>query len=175
MQEQGLQRQQDLTDISHFPDGQELVITAVERQPRQKGRYLISFGEYTLSIHEDVMIKYRMLKGNVFTKQELEDIVVADEKQRAYVQALKYLERKQRTRKELADRLREKEYTQAVIEHALQRLEQESLINDELYAKQSKRRERSAAGCLLGGTGSVSASRRSRGEQLEHDPPRHAT
>ncbi|MGN7356087.1 regulatory protein RecX [Paenibacillus sp. SAF-054] len=136
MQEQGLQRQQDLMDISHFPDGQELVITAVERQPRQKGRYLISFGEYTLSIHEDVMIKYRMLKGNVFTKQELEDIVVADEKQRAYVQALKYLEHKQRTRKELADRLREKEYTQAVIEHALQRLEQESLINDELYAKQ---------------------------------------
>lgn len=134
--EEDMQGQQEETDVSHFPDDQELVITAVERQPKQKGRYLISFGEYKLSIHEDVMIKYRMLRGNQFTKQELEDIVLADEKQRAYVQALKYLERKQRTRKELADRLKEKEISQSVIEQALQRLEQEGLINDELYAKQ---------------------------------------
>ncbi|MCJ8010682.1 RecX family transcriptional regulator [Paenibacillus sp. KQZ6P-2] len=136
MQMEELHRQQEMTDINHFPDGMDLEITAIERQPKQKGRYLISFGEYTLSIHEDVMIKYRMLKGNLFTKQELEEIILADEKQRAYVQALKFLERKQRTRKELADRLREKEHAQTVIEHALERLEKEGLINDELYAKQ---------------------------------------
>lgn len=136
MQNDKLHTQQEMTDISHFPDGVDLEITAVERQPKQKGRYLISFGEHTLSIHEDVMIKYRMLRGNRFTKQELEEIVLADEKQRAYVQSLRFLERKQRTRKELADRLREKEMTHAVIEHALDRLEKEGLINDEQYAKQ---------------------------------------
>ncbi|MDR0270004.1 RecX family transcriptional regulator [Paenibacillus sp.] len=136
MQGEDLQKHQDITDISHFPDGIDLIITAVERQPKQKGRYLISFGEHILSVHEDVMIKYRMLKGYTFTKQELEEIVLADEKQRAYVQALKYLERKQRTSKELEDRLRQKEFGYAVIEQALQRLEREGLINDELYAKQ---------------------------------------
>lgn len=136
MQEENLHREQEMTEVSCFPDNIDLIITALERQPKQRGRYLISFGEYVLSVHEDVMIKYRMLKGNVFTKQELEEIVVADEKQRAYVQALKYLERKQRTRKELEDRLRQKELSQTVIEQALQRLQQEGLINDELYAKQ---------------------------------------
>ncbi|MWV43472.1 regulatory protein RecX [Paenibacillus sp. HJL G12] len=136
MQESDLNKQQEMTDVTHFPDDMDLEITAVERQPKQKGRYLISFGEYILSIHEDVMIKYRMLRGSTFTKRELEEIILADEKQRAYVQALKYLERKQRTRKELADRLREKEITSNVIEHALKRLENEGLINDELYAKQ---------------------------------------
>ncbi|MFU1792449.1 regulatory protein RecX [Paenibacillus azoreducens] len=136
MQEEDVRKQDQLTDISLFPGGIDLTITAVEREPKQKGRYLISFGEYKLSVHEDVMIKFRMMKGQVFTKQELEEIVLADEKQRAYVQALKYLERKQRTRKELEDRLRQKEFGYAVIEQALQRLEQEGLVNDELYAKQ---------------------------------------
>ncbi|GIO66903.1 regulatory protein RecX [Paenibacillus cookii] len=130
------EQQQDMADISLFPDGVDLVITAVERHPKQRGQYQVSFGEYMLLIHEDTMIKYRMLKGSIFTKQELEEIVLANEKQRAYVQALKYLERKQRTKKELAERLRQKDFGQAVTEQALDRLEREGLINDELYAKQ---------------------------------------
>lgn len=136
MQEQKLRMQPEITDISRFPEGEDLVITAVERHPKQRGQYQISFGEYMLLIHEDTMIKFRMLKGSVFTKQELEEIVLANEKQRAYVQALKFLERKQRTKKELEERLRQKEFGQAVTEQALERLEREGLINDELYAKQ---------------------------------------
>ena len=52
-----------------------------------------------MTVHEDVMLKYRMFKGNVFRKEELEEIIVADERQRAYVEALNHLSRKPRTRR----------------------------------------------------------------------------
>ncbi len=130
-----LQEQED-SAISHFPEDQELVITGVEREPKQKYRYLVSFGQHVLSVHEDIMIKYRMIKGNTFWKQELEEIVLSNEKQQGYVQALKYLERKARTSKEIQIRLKEKETSQEVIADVLARLTSEGLVNDAMYAQQ---------------------------------------
>jgi regulatory protein len=121
---------------SHFPEDQQLVITGVEREPKRKYRYLISFGTHILSVHEDVMIKYRMVKGNTFWKYELDEIILADEKQQGYVHALKYLERKSRTRKEIQIRLLQKETSLEVIEDVLVRLSREGLVNDALYAQQ---------------------------------------
>jgi len=129
-------QEQESSAISQFPEDQELVITGVEREPKQKYRYLVSFGQHVLSIHEDIMIKYRMIKGNTFWKQELEEIVLSNEKQLGYVQALKYLERKARTSKEIQIRLKEKETSQEVIEDVLARLTREGLVNDAMYAQQ---------------------------------------
>ncbi|OAB35751.1 RecX family transcriptional regulator [Paenibacillus macquariensis subsp. defensor] len=129
-------QEQESSAISQFPEDQELIITGVEREPKQKYRYLVSFGQHVLSIHEDIMIKYRMIKGNSFWKQELEEIVLSNEKQLGYVQALKYLERKARTSKEIQIRLKEKETSQEVIEDVLERLTREGLVNDAMYAQQ---------------------------------------
>ncbi|MCC3381276.1 regulatory protein RecX [Paenibacillus farraposensis] len=123
--------------ISHFPDHEELVITKVEQgQGRKRGRYIIHFGPYSLSVLEDVMIKYNMFKGTSFDKAELEAVVLADEKQQGYVYALYYLGRKPRTRQEIAQRLVQKELDQAVIDEVLMRLESERLVDDDLYARQ---------------------------------------
>ncbi|MGG1879247.1 RecX family transcriptional regulator [Paenibacillus cisolokensis] len=133
-------REQEQTEaeaggLAHFPDHEDLVITAVELMKKQRYRYLISFGPYTLSVHEDVMIKYRMIKGAVFRKNALEEIVAADERHRAYVEALRYLERKPRTSKEIAQRLQQKGWEQGSIDHTLERLEREKLVDDGLYAR----------------------------------------
>lgn len=121
--------------VSHFPN-ESLEITRVEKLRGREARYMISFGKYKLSVLEDVMIKYRMIKGNSFHKTELEEIVIADEKQRAYVQSLKFLERKPRTRHEMTQKLKQKEYMDSIIEDVLLRLERERLIDDEFYAKE---------------------------------------
>ncbi|MCM3128788.1 regulatory protein RecX [Paenibacillus provencensis] len=121
--------------VSHFPN-ESLEITRVEKLRGREARYMISFGKYELSVLEDVMIKYRMIKGNSFHKTELEEIVIADEKQRAYVQSLKFLERKPRTRHEMTQKLKQKEYMDSIIEDVLLRLERERLIDDEFYAKE---------------------------------------
>ncbi|MEC4566574.1 regulatory protein RecX [Paenibacillus sp. CMAA1739] len=123
--------------ISLFPDHEELMITRVEQgQGCKCGRYVIHFGPYSLSVLEDVMIKYNMFKGTSFAKKELEDIVLADEKQQAYVHALRYLGQKPRTRQEIAQRLAQKEVAQTVIDEILVRLQREKLVDDDLYARQ---------------------------------------
>ncbi|QDY82263.1 regulatory protein RecX [Paenibacillus polymyxa] len=123
--------------ISLFPDHEELMITRVEQgQGRKRGRYVIHFGPYSLSVLEDVMIKYNMFKGTSFVKKELEDIVLADEKQQAYVHALRYLGQKPRTRQEIVQRLAQKEVAQTVIDEILVRLQREKLVDDDLYARQ---------------------------------------
>lgn len=122
--------------LSDFPDEELLVITKVERQKKSDHRYLIHFGAYNMTVHEDVMIKYRLITGNSFTKADLEEIVVADERQRAYVEGLRYLERKPRTSMEMIRRLRQKEIGETIIAEVVQRLQQERFLDDPSYAKQ---------------------------------------
>ncbi|MFB5266643.1 regulatory protein RecX [Paenibacillus enshidis] len=133
--------------IEHFPGDEELEITRVEQGKRgMRGRYMIHFGPYSLSVLEDVMIKYHMTKGSFFNKSELSDIVMADERQQAYVMSLQYLARKPRTRQELSRRLLERELEPAVVEETLARLEKERLVDDELYARQWARQRVSGRG-----------------------------
>lgn len=128
--------EQDEQVLSDFPDEELLEITKVERQKKSDHRYIIHFGAYNMTVHEDVMIKYRMITGNSFMKTDLEEIVVADERQRAYVEGLRYLERKPRTAMEMTRRLRQKEIGETIIAEVVQRLQQERFLDDPLYAKQ---------------------------------------
>jgi len=132
------EEQQDKEDhvLSNFPQNELLEITKVERQKKSDHRYIIHFGVYNMTVHEDVMIKYRMITGNSFMKSDLEEIVLADERQRAYVEGLRYLGHKPRTAQEMARRLRQKEIGETIISETLQRLQQEKYIDDPLYAKQ---------------------------------------
>ncbi|WP_260984507.1 regulatory protein RecX [Paenibacillus xylanexedens] len=131
-----LQESAELHGISQFPDDEELVITRVERTKSREARYRISFGHYSLTVLEDVMIKYRMTRGNTFMKKDLEEIIVADERQRTYVQSLRFLEFKQRTRHELKEKLKQKEFAVPIIDEVMERLVQEKLVDDDLFAKE---------------------------------------
>lgn len=122
--------------LASFPEGKSLTISSVERiKGRYQARYRIYFDEYSLEIHEDVMIKYRMMKGSTFTRQDLESIVQADERQQAYSAALNALSHKPRTRFELKSRLLTKGWGETVIGEVLDGLEREGWINDNDYAQ----------------------------------------
>lgn len=135
IENKGMSGQADSSGIGHFPEDEDLVITSVEMLKKPKHRYQIAFGPYLMTVHEDVMLKYRMLKGNVFRKEELQEIVVADERQRAYVEALNHLARKPRTTQEITQRLQQKGFEPSSVETTLERLEKDKLVDDALYAK----------------------------------------
>lgn len=122
--------------IESFPEDMDLEITSVQLMKRPKYRYLISFGTYSLEVHEDVMIKYRMIKGAFFNKTELVEIVLADERQRVYSDALQYLSRKPRTGYEISMRLGEKGWSEDIIKDVLNSLTEEGLVDDALYAQE---------------------------------------
>jgi len=126
----------EINDLSTFPDGEELAITSVQLLKSPKFRYRISFGPFQVDVHEDIMVKYRMMKGAVFTKHELEEIVIADERQRGYGEALKYLSRKPRTSFEIASRLKEKGWSEETIGEVIERLILERWIDDAAYAQE---------------------------------------
>lgn len=128
--------QQEASGVS--PNHIEMEITSVSRLEGRgnAGCYMVCFDEYTLQVHEDILIKYRMLKGSVFTQAELEEIVQADERQRAYAAGIALLSRKPRTRYELSMKLKEKGYTEIQIEQTISRLEDERLIDDAAYARE---------------------------------------
>ncbi|EPY09988.1 regulatory protein [Paenibacillus sp. cl6col] len=114
-----------------------VTITRVERIERQAGRYKIHFDEAEpLEVHEDVMVKFRLLKGTELSLDSLTEILRADEGNKAYVQAIKYLQRKPRTRIELARKLAQKGYEDGIVQEVLDRLEREWLVDDKSYAMQ---------------------------------------
>ncbi|WP_338113786.1 regulatory protein RecX [Paenibacillus aquistagni] len=112
------------------------VIVRVEKDEQQSRRYQIYFEHAApLNVHEDVMVKYRLLKGAEVSLSFMEEIIRADEKNKAYVHSLKYLQRKPRTRVELFRYLSQKGYEAEIIENVLDQLEQEWLVNDASYAE----------------------------------------
>ncbi|WP_019640232.1 regulatory protein RecX [Paenibacillus fonticola] len=122
--------------FADFPEEGELEITKVEALRRPKFRYRIYFGPYAIEVHEDVMIKYRMIKGTAFSKADLEEIIAADERQRSYGDALAYLSRKPRTAYEICLRLDEKGWSEGTASDVIRRLTQEGLVDDAAYAQE---------------------------------------
>ncbi|MGU3469559.1 RecX family transcriptional regulator [Paenibacillus sp. D51F] len=119
-------------------DSSEKVVTKVEPDSRKRSYYWICLDgneEPEFSVHEDILVKYRLLKGSVLSSEELEGIQSEGDRYKAYASALYYAGFKMRTAKEMADYLKRKEYTEPDIRYAVERLQQEKVIDDRDYAR----------------------------------------
>jgi len=121
-------------------------IKAIERDRKYRHRYVI-YGEGEeplLSVHEDLLISHRLLKGQTFTEDQLEKIRNEDQRYRAYALGVGYLGLKARTKKQIEQYLTRKELEPEHIAYALERLETEQIVDDDEYAQQfAKQRIRS--------------------------------
>nr|WP_233168409.1 RecX family transcriptional regulator [Paenibacillus roseus] len=91
--------------------------------------------EPLLSVHEDILVQYRLIKGRMLTGVELEEIKREDRRQSAYALAITYLGTKPRTRKEIERYLSRKQLEPELIEQIADRLEAEKTIDDREYAR----------------------------------------
>ncbi|WP_308639312.1 RecX family transcriptional regulator [Paenibacillus silvisoli] len=114
-----------------------LVITGVEQDRKAKQRYHLFVNDsqepYT-NVHEDLLIKFRLLKGREIHADELKQIVEEDTRHRAYILGLTYLGARQRTEKEILRYLARKEIDAESAAKAIERLTREGLVNDNVYA-----------------------------------------
>ncbi|MCR8630734.1 regulatory protein RecX [Paenibacillus radicis (ex Xue et al. 2023)] len=112
-------------------------ITKVERQKKSKDRYNLYIDElFACSLHEDILIKYRLVKGTRVSIKEMNEIAQAEDKQRAYLDAVRLLASRLRSQHELANRLKQKGYEPPLIAATMDRLKQEQYIDDQLFADQ---------------------------------------
>ncbi|WP_373229520.1 regulatory protein RecX [Cohnella sp.] len=94
-----------------------------------------SEGETLLTVHEDTLVGWRLLKGRELTAEEYETLKADEQKEDAYKTALGMLERKARTTSELSRALKRKGYAPEVVAGCLERLQARRMLDDSAYAK----------------------------------------
>lgn len=115
----------------------ESVITKIEQQKSNKHRYNVYLNDvYAFSVHEDILIKHRLLKGTMVTNEQLADVLLDEERNDAYMKAARFLGFRPRTSKEVRQRLQQEGYEDGLIDETLQRLANERYIDDKEFAKQ---------------------------------------
>lgn len=115
----------------------ESVITAVERQRRAAGRYLIYIdGQYAFTVHEDILVKHRLTKGERVDEQKMRLVLEDEEQQRAWSDALKQVGRRPRSEKEIRQYLRRKQVLPTLIDRIVVRLKEQRYIDDADFAAQ---------------------------------------
>ncbi len=110
-------------------------ITKIEIQKKNKDRYSIYLdGEYSFGIYENVLIKYGLTKGMKIEEDFLEDVLKKEEQECANNYGLRLLNFKMRTEQEIRRRMKEKEYTEDVVDTTIEYLYYLNYLNDEEYA-----------------------------------------
>lgn len=111
-------------------------ITKIEIQKRNKDRYSIYIdGEYSFGVYENVIIKYALQKGMKLEDDFLEDVLKKEEQECANNYALKLLNFKMRTTNEIRKRMREKEYSDEVIDKTIEYLNYLNYLDDREYTQ----------------------------------------
>jgi regulatory protein len=112
-----------------------VLITSVEKQKRSRYRYNIFLNElFAFSVHEDMLVKHRLLKGEYVNAARIELIITEDEYHKAFMEALRFVGRRPRSRKEIEFKLAEKGYGEDAVSRTIQKLFEQKLIDDEQFA-----------------------------------------
>jgi len=117
-------------------DVQQRCIQSVKYNKRKPKEFIVYFEslDEPVIVHEDIFIKYRLMSGQCLSIALFDEIREENNKYLAYISAIRYLGAKMRSSKQISEYLKRKEYEYEHIVLAIQRLKDEKLIDDELYA-----------------------------------------
>ncbi len=115
----------------------QLKITKLEPQKRNNNRISIYINdEFALGVHKNIIYKLHIEEGKIIDKEYFEKIIKAKEQKKANDYAVKLLSYRQRSQKEIEDKMKQKEYDTEIIDKTLNWLKKYDLINDEEFAKE---------------------------------------
>lgn len=110
-------------------------ITKIEVQKKRKNRCSIYLDdEFAFGINIDVLYKFGLKKGDQLSEEDIEKILAVEEKQTAKERALKFLSYRDRSEKEVIDKLKAIGYKEDVINWVLAELKRLKLIDDTRFA-----------------------------------------
>lgn len=91
--------------------------------------------EFAFAVDVDVFIKYGLKKGMELDEEFVEQVLVAEDRQKAYRMALNYLSHRMRATSEVIRYLKEKETDPTVVTYVIERLQDQKYVNDAEFAK----------------------------------------
>jgi regulatory protein len=110
-------------------------ITRIE-QTKRKNRYSIYVDDaYAAEVSEDILVKYRLHKGQVIGHDFFQEVIIAEEQNKVNNYALKLLSHRSRSRQEIVQKLRLRGYDDAAIGKTMEFLEGHGYIDDEAFAE----------------------------------------
>ena len=108
----------------------------ITKYKKIRNKYRVYFEDSSsVDLYEDIILKHSLLLKKEVTKKQLEIIVNDNKKEEIYDVSLKYISIKMRSKKEIKDYLKRKEYDDIDIKNTISRLEKNNLINNKEYAR----------------------------------------
>ena len=113
-----------------------LKVTKIEVQKKNKNKVNIYCDEeYLFSLHTETLLKNHISVGSILRDEMVENLVKLDNRVKALEYATKYVEKGLKSRKQVRDYLKKKDYEVDIIHDVIEKLETYSLIDDETYIK----------------------------------------
>ncbi|MEW9667709.1 RecX family transcriptional regulator [Ammoniphilus sp. 3BR4] len=117
--------------------GNETKITSIEQQKKNRSRYNVYVNdEFAFAVHEDILVKYRLMKGREIDSAEMKEVLLAEERHRATQYAMRFLSFRPRTSAEVKEYLQKKGFLSEDIDSAITFLLEKNYLDDQTYALQ---------------------------------------
>ncbi len=115
------------------------IITKITTQKKNKERYNIYLDDgtgerYAFSVHEEIILTHRLKKGSEIDEFDIEEISFADDVSKSFQNAVSFLSYRMRSTQEVVQHLKEKDYSDAVIQEAIHKLNQVNYLDDEEFS-----------------------------------------
>lgn len=113
-----------------------LIITDVQTQKKRAERRSIFInGEFAFGVSEETYVRYALFKGREVTREYLDELLLVEENYQARQCALRYLDKRMRSVREITKKLAEKGFDAATIASTLEFLREYRMIDDHAFAR----------------------------------------
>lgn len=111
-------------------------ITQIAVQQKRKNRCSIFLDdEYAFGLDQDVVLQFGLKKGDQLSEQQIQDILLNEEKKRAKDRALRFLSYRDRSEKEIRTKLQQIGYDAAIIDWVIGELKRLKFLDDQRFAQ----------------------------------------
>jgi len=112
------------------------VVTRITEQKRRKNRRSVFLdGTYAFSCNVNVIARFRLREGMELSAEQIRQIEQGELRQEAFDEAMRYLQSRLHSRKELQTKLERRGHSQDIITDVLEDLQRLGYVDDERYAR----------------------------------------
>lgn len=111
-------------------------ITSIEQQKNNKDRFNIFLdNSFAFGLDASICHKYKLKEDMQLDENYINNILKTEEKNKASNYAMYLLSKKDRTKREIIDKLKDSGFDNETIDYVLDKLEEYNYINDEAYSE----------------------------------------
>lgn len=122
------------------------IITKITQGKKNPERYNIFLEEkFAFSVDETVLVRYQLTKGKELDQWTIEEINFEDEVRKAFNKSLDFLSFRMRSENEVRQKLKDKEYGEAVIDEAIKKLYTLNFLDDRAFSEALMRTQMKSA------------------------------